>query len=254
MAQIASRPFSTSGGWKIPSPSDAREHRKGPPITKRIQVSILGKSEPLELCFKQRFTVSPGSVTNSNDKTGTWVWPSARAMVTRLKEDLDTLRRRQEKQSLRILELGAGCGFLGMVLAATGDEVLLTDHAGNIEWLRENVQLNKSVVGSRAMTAVLDWGDENHMAEVENEVGDEGFDAIVGSDLIYDGKCHHALVETMRRFAMPSPRAPVFLGYPDRHSSEPDFFRIAKEYFDVDTSHMGDDNSNLMYAVCQIRS
>lgn len=237
-----------SAGWRVPRALSARQHEKE--STERIQVPIPGNAETLELCFKQKFTASPGSVTNNRDMTGTRVWPTARAVVTRLNGDLDELRRK--KPSLRILELGAGCGLLGMTLAATGDEVLLTDYAGNIEWLRANVKLNATVLGSRATTAELNWGDTQDMSTIETEVGDEGFDAIVGSDVIYDATCHHALTETMRRFAT-SARAPVFLGYPDRNSSESDFLQTAEKYFDIEISEMISGESNLMYAVCQIR-
>jgi len=243
LASCSSRHF--TGGWRIP-PSAAKQQQ--PYAVERVQVPIRGSGEPLELCFKQRFTVTPGSVS-SNDMTGTWVWPTARQMVERLQSDLNKLRG---DSPLRILELGSGCGLLGMSLAATGDEVVLTDHAENIKWLRENVELNQNVVGNRATTAVLQWGNEKDMVAVEKKLGDSHFDVIVGSDLIYDPSSHRVLKETMQRFAMPN-RAPVFLGYPDRGSSEPDFFCIAKENFNIEIMPMGSDESNLMYAVCQIR-
>lgn len=242
------------GGWRVPPPSPFASARRDDAVSsvEWIQVPVPGRKQQLELRFKQRFTVSPGSVTSTNnDMTGTRVWPTAKAMVSRLSQDLEQLLR-TEKSSLRILELGSGCGLLGMTLAAMGNDVLLTDHAGNVDWLRENVELNKATCQSRAVTAVLDWGDKDHMSAIKDEFVGRGFDAIVGTDLIYHPNCHGALAETMRWFTGPT-RAPVFLGYPNRDSNGAGFFQIAQEYFDIETSVMGGDESKLMYAVCRIR-
>jgi predicted nicotinamide N-methyase len=131
--------------------------------------------------------------------------------------------------------------------------VILTDHEGNIDWLRENVELNRGIVGNRAIkTAVLGWGNESEMSAMERELGNGAFDVIVGSDLIYDPNSHQALTKTMRQFAMPG-NATVFLGYPNRGSSEPKFFCATEEYFDIKITSMGDDENNILYAVCQIR-
>lgn len=248
VTRISRRRNFGGGGWKVPPPTSARRDDASP--VERIQVAIPGRKQPLELRLKQRFTISPGSVT-STDMTGTRVWPTAKAMITRLSQDLEQLGR-NETSSLRILELGSGCGLLGMALSAMGNEVFLTDHAGNIDWLRENVNLNETTCQGRPKTAVLDWGDKDHISTLKAEFTSGGLDAIIGTDLIYNPNCHGALMETMLRFAGPT-RAPVFLGYPNRDSSEAAFFRIAQEYFDIETSLMGGDESNLVYAVCRVR-
>ena len=237
-----------SGGWRTPAAA-MEQRRRDNDFLERVQVSTPYRTEPLELCFKQRFTVTPGSVSR-NDMTGTWVWPTATKMLKRLCVDLNDLRR--QDKPLKILELGSGCGLLGIALAATGDEVVLTDHEGNMDWLCDNIELNRTVVGRRAKTAVLGWGDQDNMTAIESAFGRGTFDAIVGSDLIYDPKCHHALTETMRRFARPS-RSLVFLGYPDRGSNEPDFFCLAKDYFDIEKSPMDSAENKMMYSVFRLR-
>ncbi len=240
-------------GWRVPPSSSLTRQRRLQQDTsvEPIQVSIPGREQQLELRLKQSFTVSPGSVSSANDMTGTRVWPTAKAIVTRLSQDLEQLGQRQDKTSLRIVELGSGCGLLGLTLAAMGNEVLLTDHAGNVDWLRQNVDLNETLL-CRAKTEILDWGAKDHISAITAEFSSGGLDAIVGTDLIYDLNCHGALVDTMRQFSELT-RAPVFLGYPNRDSSEAAFFETAKEYFDIETSFMGDDESNLMYAVFRIR-
>lgn len=253
--RLESRHFSShDAGWKIPLPRDNGGAASSSNAVKPVQVSLPNNIQPLELCFKEKFTVSPGSFS-SGDMTGTWIWPTARKMLAGnlLAKDLDTLLQRNNATSLNILELGSGCGLLGMALAAgMGNTVLLTEHEENIEWLRQNVELNKHVLDNRATTAVLTWGNDTDMAAIENDIG--SFDAIVASDVIYDPNSHQVLLKTMRRFAWPK-RAPVFLGYPDRGSCEADFFGLSEQYFEsIQITPMEDDDEcNLMYAVCRIR-
>lgn len=241
-------PHFSSSGWKVP-PGFQHQAINDASSVERIQVHLPNSNIPIDLCFKQRFTVTPGSTVSSNsDMTGTWIWPTAQRMAARLENDLETL---EKGKPLRILELGSGCGLLGMTLAAIGHEVLLTDHAGNVTWLRENADLNRSILGNRVSTAQLGWGDEKEMSDVLEKR--QTFDLIVGSDVIYDPNSHEVLVETLRRFATPA-NAPVFLGYPKRDEArEHQFFEMAGEYFDIQATLLDTDESNLMYAVCRVR-
>ena len=214
-----------SSGWRIPTAVDSRKSQDSSVSNGRLK-------------FQQRFTVSPDSgYISHTDKTGTLVWPTARCMVessssSKLFQDLEMLRHTTGKAVLRILELGAGCGYLGMTLASTQghsdnpDEIILTDHAETTEWLRHNVNLNREILQGRVSVAVLEWGDESHMDAVESEFGK--VDAIVGSDIIYDPKSQSALVKTLQRFAVPT-----FLGYPDRAGSS-DFFDLLQRDADFE--------------------
>ena len=134
------------------------------------------------------------------DGTGLKVWPTALPLLAHLRARLpETLLG--SGRPLRVLELGSGCGLLGLGLAAASEnvKVLLTDPAvdledGNsLEWLSQNVERNREVVGDRASVAKLVWG---NVADVEavRQSHSDGFYLVVGSDLLYEPRQHDALL------------------------------------------------------------
>ena len=191
------------------------------------------------------------------DGTGLKVWPTAMpllACVQRLiKQKYCNLER-----PLRVLELGSGCGLVGIALAATcradvvmtdpAIEVGLSSEAGGgttLDWLRENVNLNRDVLDqSQGSVRVepLRWGDADGENALHGAVGN-GFDLVVGSDLLYDPSQYTALQSALHTFAGTaddgayacasdddSPPPPVaVLGYPVRHGEEESFFRLCDD-------------------------
>ena len=152
----------------------------------------------------------------------------------------------------RILELGSGCGLLGIGLAAMGHTIVMTDAdvdfsddtttSSTLEWLQSNVDLNYNVVGDRATVKPLLWGDEKEMKKISPD-----FDLIVGSELLYSNeKSFPALIETMSRFASPS--IPVLLGYKIRGLGEDKFFDIADEKFDISFKRIGRKSDKIQLA------
>jgi predicted nicotinamide N-methyase len=214
----------------------------------------------LELKFKQRFTVAPGSSNPNSDMTGTWVWPTARPLLEYLLHTLHSTGRDEKSPSspTRVLELGAGCGLVGMgIAAACNAEVVMTDHADAVESLQKNVNLNlifdKEEEKSCISVAQLSWGNSSDMSNIDTLYSSDykPFDLIVGSDLLYDPNSHVALLETMQHFAEKG-NAPVYLGYPPRSVSEERFIELATEKFDVDVQTL-DDEGKAMLAVCRIK-
>jgi len=158
------------------------------------------------------------------DATGLKVWPTALPLLMHLQGRLAAPLARP----IRILELGSGCGLLGIGLAATCNaEVVLTDPAlpvafaddeplGNtLEWLAMNVELNRDAVGSRASVEKLTWGDSDDMEALRRK-HPAGFDLVVGSDLLYNPDSYGALIKTAQTFA----RRQVIFGFPTRFGSE----------------------------------
>jgi predicted nicotinamide N-methyase len=79
----------------------------------------------------------------------------------------------------------AGCGLVGLMLAAAGAEVVMTDREEDVLiQLDKNVRANPNLKGS-AIVRKLSWGNaylETH-ANKQEEFGN--FDIVLGADIIY---------------------------------------------------------------------
>lgn len=73
-----------------------------------------------------------------------------------------TVELKLDRPGVRILELGSGVGWLGMMLAANlpqADTVLCTEQAegGALSWLRNNIARNSHVPMAALRTSTCDW-------------------------------------------------------------------------------------------------
>ena len=94
--------------------------------------------------------------------TGGRVWPAAYRLAEYLEHELDSMFPHGHAPT--VLELGAGCGWLGLVLArnmAACECICLTEQeeGGGLEWLAHNVRVNKGRLpgGERIVCAPCDW-------------------------------------------------------------------------------------------------
>ncbi|CAJ1355218.1 unnamed protein product [Effrenium voratum] len=95
-----------------------------------------------------------------------------------------------------ILELGAGCGLLGLSLALQGSQVTLSDAQPQVlDNLMYNVEATKRCKGQdlRVEVAHLDWC----------EPKDLQVDVLIGSDLAYDAEALPALAALLSRLLRP---------------------------------------------------
>lgn len=165
--------------------------------------------------------------------TGGCVWGAAEAAIAFFERHWDTVVVGAEqdgggegdaatrRRSLRVLELGAGCGKLGLTIALNcrpAVSVLLTEQPDGLEHLERNVRLNDPSGDLDARAVACDWGDfVVAAAEAEQDAADDDeallwrscarvappshklpvADVIVGSDLIYLLEGAHALPRTL---------------------------------------------------------
>ena len=249
--------FSTTvGGWKIPKPSTAttNNNKKQSPVVETFSFRHPYTQEPVQILLQQRFTVAPGTATaNTGDQTGTWVWPTTHVLLDYFlqqqqqhdnEEDYlqqwfmhPTTSTSSSRRTINILELGSGCGLLGMALAAMAGphqvHVTLSDHAGNIGWLQQNLALNRSrpMMQQRQVEArTLSWGKyKDNVTLLQQEQQQQPIDIILGSDLIYERTNHEALVETLIGLKdtnlIQFEKSPtILLAYPHREKSTEDHF------------------------------
>jgi len=195
-----------------------------------------------------------GSARGTADATGTTLWPTALPLLLYLQSSVVPPLKQSmvDNRPLRILELGAGCGVLGLGLAATCDaHVVMTesgfpldpDDDGSVDtsltWLERNVAENREVAeagGGRVDTARLAWGDADDEESIKSRWPD-GFDLVVGSDLLYDSGRYDALLSTLTAVAGEASRRRnddnklfAVLGYQMRIGAERRFGDDAAEF------------------------
>lgn len=92
-------------------------------------------------------------------------------------------------QDLHVLELGSGCGWLGLRLAQTHTNAHLVmseqKEFGALEWLQHNMSLNPSI-SVRAVE--LNW------ESIPGEIVSQKWDMIIGCELVYSYKGAELLV------------------------------------------------------------
>ncbi|KAI1086881.1 putative methyltransferase-domain-containing protein [Rostrohypoxylon terebratum] len=101
-----------------------------------------------------------------------------------------------------VLELGAGTGFLTILLTKhlQANYVTATDGDGKVvEALNENIALNGPRTQRNTRTGTLAWGADLEGTWAEDECLIHPYDIVIGADIIYDQVAISDLVSTLRR-------------------------------------------------------
>ncbi|KAK6922711.1 Lysine methyltransferase [Dillenia turbinata] len=177
------------------------------------------------------------------------LWPAATTLVNLIdnhrsdptKSPLSKILTNSRR--LRILELGAGTGFVGIAAGAIlSADVTLTDLPHVLENLRFNAALNSDLVekfGGKVEVAALRWGEVEDMEAIRRR-GE--YDVIVGSDVVYHKHLYEPLMETLRFLMVgkgtkreESESESVFvMGHLKRWKKEAGFFKRAKKAFEIE--------------------
>jgi hypothetical protein len=136
------------------------------------------------------------------ETTGGKVWDAAKTTFDHLKGILDQAAS-ERGTVLNILELGSGCGWLGMSIAAFLGErgrVVVTEqeNGGAFDWLKHNLSLNPSIKNIEALP--LDW------IKVEDGFKKTKWDFIIGSELVYSPITCKLLPECIKQLISPETR------------------------------------------------
>lgn len=126
--------------------------------------------------------------------------------------------------SLQILELGAGTGVAGLLLASTDVQasITLTDLPLLVPLMQKNIAANSRSVCAQA----LSWGTE----ESKNLSG--SFDVILAADVVYSAELIEPLLHTLREVALANTL--VVIAYRYRGPQEERFFTLAAEDFIIE--------------------
>ncbi|XP_057684027.1 protein N-lysine methyltransferase METTL21A [Corythoichthys intestinalis] len=124
------------------------------------------------------------------------------------------------------IELGAGTGLVGIVAALLGAKMTITDRNSAMDFLSANVKANlpdnlqKSVVVSE-----LSWG------ENLDRYPSEGFDLVLGADIVYLEDTFVPLIQTLKHLC--SHATVVLLACRIRYERDTNFLNMLSKWFNV---------------------
>ncbi|KAK4936520.1 hypothetical protein LTR10_022627 [Elasticomyces elasticus] len=142
------------------------------------------------------------------------------------------LLKSNKVRRLKVLELGAGCGTVGVAFAQLVKcDMVLTDLDDAQEILASNIKCASPLAGSTIKAEVLDW---------TSGLGDSSnakYDIVLVSDCIYNPDSSLHLVEILRQLATRTPNLLILVGFKRRHEADTIFFeRMQKTRFEVKES------------------
>lgn len=143
---------------------------------------------------------------------------------------MKTLEETLGKDELRVLELGSGCGIVGISLATyfpNAASVVLTDLPEASEILEHNLSVSISQLpdlSSKLKTQDLDWS-----SPLPENIRSQDWDLVIVADCTYNPDVVPDLVRTLGAIAGCNPEVLVLLAMKVRHESEMVFFDLMKE-------------------------
>lgn len=132
--------------------------------------------------------------------------------------------RRDSDTPLRVLELGTGCGLVGLALSRLHSQcsVVLTDLPEVEDIVTRNIAAVQPVAPSSAVEfQVLDW--DQGLPEY---ITGSRTDLILVSDCTYNADSLPALISVMDKLVQLSPDVTILVAMKRRHDSETVFFEL----------------------------
>jgi predicted nicotinamide N-methyase len=142
---------------------------------------------------------------------------------------LPILKKALSKGNLKVVELGAGCGIVGITLATLYPQIsntLLTDLPEATDIVTQNLSPSalNSRIKSRINHQVLDWA-----SPLPTNVKETKWDLVVVADCTYNPDVVPDLVQTLKRIGEGNEDVVVLLAMKVRHDSEMVFFGLMDE-------------------------
>eukprot|EP01104_Vermistella_antarctica_P013588 TRINITY_DN4138_c0_g1_i3.p1 TRINITY_DN4138_c0_g1~~TRINITY_DN4138_c0_g1_i3.p1 ORF type:complete len:238 (+),score=54.30 TRINITY_DN4138_c0_g1_i3:219-932(+) len=162
------------------------------------------------------------------NSTGTKVWESSVV----LSKYLEHTRRRNPLKGKKVVELGAGCGIVGMTAGVLGGRVTCTDIQPAFSLLKTNVDRNKDAIesagnGGNCVCIPLDW-----TKPLDSNAFSPPYNVILASECVYAREIIRPFIDTL--VALCSRSTKIFVSLVERDPSMmEDFYACAKEHFSI---------------------
>lgn len=139
---------------------------------------------------------------------------------------LCSMLQSKKKKPLQVIELGSGCGVVGIALAQmlSRCSVTLTDLPEVHDIVSRNLRLAQPALESASDFKVLDWEEE-----LDGDALKQPIDLILVSDCTYNADSLPSLVQVLGRLIQLSPGAIVLVSLKRRHESEAVFFELMRQ-------------------------
>ncbi|CAN9418748.1 unnamed protein product [Alternaria alternata] len=224
------------------SDSDARGvvSAWSPPFTSDVDAPKL---------VERRFKLLDGPITTIWEETGESIarhlWDAGitlscqiTALTTPNSDLAKALLPSVSKPRLNVLELGTGCGMVGIAIAQTisNSKVLLTDLQEAREIVERNMHYAIEAPGASLDFMELDW--DADLPDILQSTSEQ-LDIVVAADCTYNPDSRNkvdltsiyspALVNTLTRLVKASPEIVVAIAMKMRHSSEEVFFELMED-------------------------
>ncbi|CAO1596452.1 hypothetical protein XANCAGTX0491_000297 [Xanthoria calcicola] len=182
----------------------------------------------------RRFRVPDGRVLEiceeNGDSMARHIWDGGVVLAAWLMDWTESGQHRD--LPCTVLELGSGCGTVGLAFGIRSDcRLLLTDVDDNaLTYARQNARRSRDTFNSVWECLALDWSEPDRLKL------DRPLDFIIASECIYNPDSIPDLVRTMsslvrqsNRLKEGSPPPQIVVSTKVRHSSEAAFFDLMKE-------------------------
>lgn len=196
----------------LPSEVESAQKKRYVTYTLSLLPPAMAGSQPTITLLENRTLISAGGTT------GRRTWEAALHLGQYLCERPVLVRDK------RVLELGAGTGYLSILCARHlgSAHVLASDGADDVlSHLPDNLSLNglQEAGGTSALVAPMDvkWGHALVGTEARRWNGGRGVDVVLGADITYDRRAVPALVATLRELFVLYPGVEVYLSATQRN-------------------------------------
>jgi predicted nicotinamide N-methyase len=131
--------------------------------------------------------------------------------------------------SKRVLELGSGCGLVGLCAAFLGADITMTDMADIVPTLLANVNRNLKQESGIANVEELDWQNDAALHSIKNK---KRWDIILATDVLYSPSCFELFLRALEVIA--DQHSIILVGYKKRSEEETFHFDKVREQFIVE--------------------